>query len=229
VEVTPTALDASLLRLTLEPRPDGPRTTARGRLHAQREGGNIQASFDGNLDEVALTNLPALWPDGFGSRAARSRITENITAGSARNGHVELKLQALEDLSDAKVTAISGGIEGNDVTVWWLRPVPPIERGEAELTFVSPDVIEIAVLGGKEAGGTQGGLRVRDGLVRLTGVSKQEQYADIDANLAGPLADLLPLLSNPKIPTARSQPGRVARRRRPGDRAREHLSSAGSG
>ena len=220
-QVTPATLDASLLRLTLQPRTDGPKTTVRGRLHARHEGGSLQAAVNVDLDEIALAGLPALWPDGVGGRAARSWIAENITSGSARHGRVELKLRASEDLSDAEVTSISGGIDGNDVTVWWLRPVPPIEHGEAQVTFVSPDAIEIAVFGGKEAGGKQGGLTVRSGLVRLTGLSAQEPYADIDAKSRWSASRPAALVEQSEDPAVRWQSGRDARRFRPGDRACE--------
>ncbi len=92
------------------------------------------------------------------------------------------------------VTAIAGGFDAHDLTVHWLRPIPPMEHGEGRLHFVSPDVIEIAVSAGR-----QGALSLQSGLVRLVGLSVRDQLADIEAELDGPLAEAIALLRHPKL------------------------------
>ena len=119
-----------------------------------------------------------LWPAGIGGRGTRPWITENITDGTARNGRVELHLTAPEDLSDAQVTSLSGGIDGQDITVHWLRPVPPIEHVNGRLAFLSPDELEIGVTSGRQAGGAQGGVVLQSGRVRISGLSVHHQFLE---------------------------------------------------
>ena len=189
-------VEATLARLDLVPRPDGPRTRLSGAMRGTREGDHLAVSADVALDQVTAGDLPALWPEGVGGPGTRPWIVRNITAGVVHDARFSVVLAVPPDLSDVALTSVSGGFSAQDLTVHWLRPVPPIEHGDARLAFAGPDVIEIAVLSGREAGG---GLVVRGGKVRLTGIAGKDQFADIEADLAGPLPDLLALLRHPKI------------------------------
>nr|WP_283949807.1 AsmA-like C-terminal region-containing protein [Limobrevibacterium gyesilva] len=193
------ALEARLVRAEVVPREDGPVSVLTGQVKAERAGGQVRATVGVELDQVAFADLATLWPDGIGGPGTKPWITTNITAGIARNGRVELSLTAPEDLSDAELTAISGGIEGHDVTVHWLRPVPPIEHGEAYLSFRTPDLIEIAVQSGRQAGGARGGIALQAGSVRLSGLAAHDQFADIEGDMSGPVSDVLALLRHPKL------------------------------
>jgi hypothetical protein len=186
-------------RLELTSRPDAPRTTLRGSLHVIRAGGRLDASIAGDLDQVPFADLAALWPAGVGGRGTRPWITENVTDGIARNGHFELHLTAPEDLSEAQVSSLSGGLDGQDLTVHWLRPVPPVEHASGRLSFLSPDMVEILVAGGRQAGGTQGGLALQSGRVRIVGLAGHNQFLTVEADLAGPVADLLTVLKHPRL------------------------------
>jgi hypothetical protein len=188
------AFDLRLLRVAVAPRASGPPTVLHGTAAVRRDGGVIDAAFNLDLDQVAFADLPALWPEGAGRAGARAWITANVTDGVARNGHLELSLRAPEDLSDVSVTSIGGGVDGHDMTVHWLRPVPPIEHGEATLSFVAQDALEIAV----QSGG-QGGLAIGAGTVRISGLAAADQFIDIEVKLAGPLADAITLLRQPTL------------------------------
>jgi hypothetical protein len=193
------SLDAATLkveRLELSPGPGRPSTTLRGSIETTRAHGRLNATITGELDQVAFADLAALWPVGVGGPGTRPWVTENITDGVARNGSFEVHLTANEDLSDATLTSITGGIDGRDLTVHWLRPVPPLEHGNARLNFLSPDALEIVVTGGVQSGG---GLVVRSGRVLITGLSERDQFMTIDADLAGPVADLLGVLKHPRL------------------------------
>ncbi len=109
------------------------------------------------------------------------------------------RLTARDDLSDAAVTSLSGGIDGQDLTVHWLRPVPPIEHVNGRLSFVSPDEAEIIATSGRQTGGSAAGLTLQSGRVRLSGLSVKHQFLTIEADLAGPAADLLTVLKNPRL------------------------------
>ena len=193
-EGTAQSFELRLPHLEIAPREGAPSTVVQGTAVVRRDAGVIRAAILLDLDQVAFADLPVLWPNGSRRSGAREWVTENITGGIARAAHLELSLQAPEDFSDLTVTAIAGGIDGHDLTVHWLRPMPPIEHGEARLSFVSPDVIEIAVQSGR-----QGGLAIKGGTTRITGLAADDQFADIDANIAGPLADTITLLQHPRL------------------------------
>ena len=191
---TPERFNLEFARLELAPRESGPFTVIHGTASVRRDASAIQATVDLALDQVAFADLPALWPEGLGGPGSRRWVTENIPSGVARNGRLQVALQTPADLSDVQLMSISGGVDGQDLTVHWLRPVPPFERADARLTFASPDEIDIAVRSGRV-----GTLALIGGKVSLTGISAHDQFADITADIAGPLADAFALLKQPRL------------------------------
>jgi hypothetical protein len=174
--------------------PGGKVSHLNGTGRVRRETDGVSAHLALDLDRVAFADLPDLWPDGVGGKGTKAWITENITAGTASGLHVALDARAGPDLSGITVTSIRGGLEGADMTVHWLRPVPPVEGVGAHLSFVSPDALEIAVQGGR-----QGGLKVTGGTVRISGLAGADQFADIAVDIAGPVADAIGLLRHPRL------------------------------
>ena len=88
--------------------------------------------------------------------------------------------------------------------VLWLRPVPPIDNGQAQLRIVDPDTLDITVTGGRQRLRNQkeasaAGLQIRGGRVRITGIMQPHQIGVIDADVAGPLPDALALLREPRL------------------------------
>ncbi len=216
-------LDATLARLDLAPRPDGPPSRVTGAITARPDAGSLAVNIDVGLDQITAADLPAVWPEGVGGPGTRPWIIANVTAGTLRDAKFSVALRVPPDLSDADLTAISGGFSGHDVTVSWLRPVPPIEHIEARLAFAGPDVIDIVLQSGRQSGGTQGGIQIKGGRVHLTGLAAKNQFADIDADLAGPLPDLLTVLRNPRIKLLDRRPVEM---RNPAGRLTGHLTVA---
>ncbi len=103
-----------------------------------RAGGSAPVAVD--LDRVALADLGALWPEGVGGNA-RAWLTENVSAGTCMTAHVAFTLAGTENGDDLDLTEAGGTLTGDDVTVWWLRPVPPIQHGRVAVTWQSPDVV----------------------------------------------------------------------------------------
>jgi hypothetical protein len=215
--------EATLARLDLAPRADAPPSRLTGAVTARREAGNLAVAIDVGLDQVAVADLPSIWPEGVGGPGTRPWIVANVTAGTLRDAKFSVALRVPPDLSDADLTAISGGFNGHDVTVSWLRPVPPIEHAEARLAFAGPDVIDITLQSGRQAGGAQGGIQIKGGRVHLTGIAGHDQFADIDADLAGPLPDLLAVLRHPRIRLLDRRPIEM---RNPAGRLTGHLTVA---
>ena len=108
------------------------------------------------------------------------------------------------DLSSVELTRASGTLDGDGLQVHWLRPVPPIDNGQAQLRIVDPDTLEIIVTGGRQRLRNQkeasaGGLQIRGGRMRITGIMQPHQIGVIDADIAGSLPDALALLREPRL------------------------------
>ena len=187
--------------LRVQPRADGPVSTLSGSGRLQRNAGRVRSELSLAVDQVAFADLGSLWPSQIG-RPAHDWITRNITAGMVRDGQARVALETAEDFSDIALTEATGSLLGEGVTVHWLRPVPPIDRGTARLNILDPDTFEILVSSGRQTldtGSRESGLVIKSGKMRIIGIIHKDQIGYIDAELAGPIADALTLLRNKKL------------------------------
>jgi hypothetical protein len=197
---TPEQVTVDVPQLKIAPRPGGRPTVLRAHADLARAAdGAVTAAGTLDLDQVAFADLPALWPEGVGGPGSRPWIVNNITDGVARNGHLDFGLRIPPDIADAEVTRLEGGIDGQGLTVHWLRPVPPIEDGAARLSLAGTDALEITVTDGRQAGGSEGGLRIKGGRVLFSNFNEKDQFLDLSGDIAGPVPDLLTLLRNPRV------------------------------
>jgi hypothetical protein len=197
VNGTPDAVTVETMRAAVLGHEGAPPTVIQGKGTIQRDAGRLNATVTLDLDQLAFADLPRVWPAATGG-GARPWLVENVTTGVARNGHAELSVEAIEDLSTVNVTTASGTLDGDDLTVHWLRPVPPLEQGTAKLRILDPDTLEIAVSSARQRSG-KAGLALRGGKMRITGLSKHDQYAAIQADIAGSVADTITLLKEPRL------------------------------
>lgn len=167
--------------------------TIAGSGQAVRDVAGIHGSLAATLDHAAFADLPAMWPAVWGGHT-RPWITENLTSGTARNGRFTATVQAAADGSGARLTAAEGTLLGDDVTIHWLRPVPPIEHAQAVLTLVNPDLLEIAIPNAR-----QGTAVLSNGMVRIKGLSVKDQDLALTADINSTVPDLLTLLKHPRL------------------------------
>jgi hypothetical protein len=200
---TPDLLTIEALQVRLPGHAGGPPTLLETHGTLQRRPDRISADVSADLNQVSFADLARFWPEGIGGNA-RTWLVENIPLGTARNGHVDLGLVASPDLSTTELTRASGTLDGEGLQVNWLRPVPPIDNGQAQLRIVDPDTLEITVTGGRQRLRNQrddspAGLQIRSGKVRITGIVQPRQTGVIDADIAGPLSDVVALLREPRL------------------------------
>ena len=180
------------------------RLVATGQM--SRADGRTTLSGTVSVDQVAFADLPALWPEGL-ANGARSWVTQNIPTGLARNAKVSVALAGNADLASLALTSVSGVLDGEDLTVHWLRPVPPLEKGQAQLRILDPDTIEITVAAARQKGGARGGyLTVRNGKVRIANLSRLQETLTIQADVTGSLANAIGLLREPRLNILDRQP-----------------------
>ncbi len=201
-DVTADHATLNSLRVTVPSHLGGAPTVLDATGWVDRGGDHMNASLSVDLDRVDFADLPHVWPVGLG-RGARGWITENITAGTAHNGHFEVGVSATSDLAAVTVTRATGTLAGDGLVASWLRPVPPIENGVAVLNILDPDTLEIVVRSGHQlasisTGGTQG-LTLTGGRMRITGVMQRDQFGTIDAQIAGAVPDAIALLKEKRL------------------------------
>ncbi|MEJ0047813.1 MAG: DUF3971 domain-containing protein [Rhodospirillales bacterium] len=160
---------------------------------ARRTPAGWHATFSAGLDHASFADLAAYWPLGTGG-GARPWVTQNITAGTATDGHATGAVDVAADLSSLAVTALEGGVSASDMTVYWLRPVPPLEHAAALLTIDGPDALHIDM-----PRAAQGALAASAGRIAITGLSRAHQIGDIAVSVDGGLKPLLDLLNNPRL------------------------------
>jgi hypothetical protein len=175
----------------------------RARAEAREEGGSWQAEASLTLDRVPMAELAHYWPAGIAPNARRW-VTQNITEGVARDGRWTLRAEG--DMQGAlRVTALDGEVIGEELTVHWLRPMPPAEDAAGRVRFAL-DGITIALEGGTQSGTS---IAVRQGELRFDLAAAPERL-EMDLDLAGPLADVWALLRHPRLNLFRERPPPIA-------------------
>ena len=198
---TPESIAVQTLRVDVRGHDGGPASVLQVAGTLRHDGGQLEADLRLDVDQVDFADLSRLWPKGIGG-LSREWIVENITAGIARNLHVDAGLAAQDDFSSVELTRASGSADGSGLTVHWLRPILPVENGQAQLRILDPDTLEIALLSGRQGPRGQkpdGGLTLRGGRVRITGLMQSHQLARIEADIAGSLPDAIALLREPRL------------------------------
>jgi hypothetical protein len=156
--------------------------------------GRVHATFALAIPAMEMADLGDYWPPQF-ARGSRGWLVQNIVAGHAHNTHVEGALETSADLSGPRLTALSGGISADDVSLFWLRPIPPLTHGRAHLTIEGPDSLHITMDSAE-----QGQLRLELGsAMEITGLTQKHQFGDIDVRIGGPLDAALSLLNHPRL------------------------------
>lgn len=214
VEGTLSAVKLNALRLVLAPASGAPPTTLTLSGAGRRANGRLHIEVAAGLDRLAMADLPSLWPLGAGG-GARPWLTENVTAGFIHDGHFTLTIEGAT-LDDLTLVHAGGTMTGDGVALYWLRPVPPVEHGSVVLTLESPDVLSMVFTGAR-----QGRILERAGTMRIWGMSTPHQVGLITTDLAGPMVDVVHLLSYPKLNLLSSHPLPLAN---PSGNAAVHLT-----
>nr|WP_294514236.1 AsmA-like C-terminal region-containing protein [uncultured Rhodopila sp.] len=159
----------------------------------------ITADMTVAIDQIDIADVPRLWPVGVGG-GARPWIVENVTAGLVRHGSASLVVEADDSLNGVVLTRAAGDLDVSNGTFTWIDNVPPVEQTEAHLHLVDPDTLDITVPSARQrirGGGPD--LLVRDGRMRITGLSYKDQFADIVTGVEGPVSSTWTLLKEPRL------------------------------
>ncbi len=196
VTAQPSELRLESLRAALAPSgpAHGPAPVITATASATREAGRVHAVFGIQLDGLPLADLGQYVPDGVGG-GARPWLVENVPEGRAHDAQIHGALEAAEDLSGLHLTALTGGMAADDVTVFWLRPIPGLTHGRAKLVIQDPDSITVTM----DRGGQNNLVLAPGSFIHMTGLTQKDQFSDIEVGLSGSLPDALGLLNHPRL------------------------------
>ena len=213
------AIGAGLLRLTLTlpDAPDGtvavallPSTVTLGaagatdapvlRLDgiARQTGAAIRAGLAIGLQRFDFAGLQRLWP-AFLAPGARRWVIGNIIAGDGNGLAARTEWTSDAGWRDVHLSGLSGGLDADNLTIFWLRPIAPLRDLDARLVLEGPDSLRIEGGDATETIPGHGAISIGRTVMRITGLSHKQQLGRIDAQLAGALPDLLALLSQPRL------------------------------
>lgn len=162
-------------------------------------GNRLAALATIGVDGLDVGDLPRYWPPDIGA-GARSWVTEHVTAGKATHGSISLALESDEALHDVVVTKAAGDLDVSDGTFTWIDNLTPVEQTEAHLHLVDPNTLDIVVPFARHR--IRGGapdLVIRNGRLRISGLSGPEQTAAIRVEVGGPISSALTLLKEPRL------------------------------
>jgi hypothetical protein len=159
----------------------------------------LAASLKLGLSQIDVADLPRLWPPDV-AVDARPWVLEHVTAGVATHGSASLVVEADDALHDVLLTQATGDLDGSNGTFTWIDNIPPVEQTEFHLHLVDPDTLDIHVASAHQRIRNGGGdLLIRDGQMRITGLSLRDQIAVIRTQVEGPVASALTLLKEPRL------------------------------
>lgn len=169
---------------------NGPVISLRGRLSgldAQPQASGVVVARN-----VPTDDLDRLWPRGAGANA-RKWVTENLAHGTVGEARAEFSGGASASSPAWALERLSGSLRFAGVEVNYLSPMPHIQGvdGEAKFTKSRFDITTTS--------GTLGNLHVPHGSIALTALDTDNETADIDVQVEGPLREALDLADGPPL------------------------------
>lgn len=157
-------------------------------------GGNVSFAAAVAGDRVATIDLAKFWPPSM-SPGGRAWTLGNVENGQANN--LKVKFDFTGDLNrpdSMRIGNVSGTADFSDVTVHYLRPMPPV-TGVAGTIALSDSAIRFDV----KSGGL-GDIAVTNAAITLSNLDQPTNHrASIDVTANGPLTSKLKLLEHPKV------------------------------
>jgi len=148
-----------------------------------------------NLKGIGIDwqRLDGWWPETIAADA-RGWLIPNITTGIVEDLDAKTKIRfAKGENATVQVEELGGTFTAHDLTVHYLRPMPPIEHGVATATF---DAKKFAA---RIEGGDVGNIKLGEGDLLITGLDQKDQFITIGGDITSPMQDALTLLDHPRL------------------------------
>ena len=131
------------------------------------------------------------WPETVASDS-RGWLIPNITTGIVDDLEAKAKVRFPKS-EKPSVEEFGGTFKARDLTVHYLRPMPPIEHGVATASF---DAKQFAA---KIEGGDVGKIKLGAGDLLITGLDQEDQFISVGGNITSPMTDALALLDHKRL------------------------------
>jgi hypothetical protein len=167
----------------------GPVLTLSG--HAEGLGTAMTLEATARVDDLPVDSLKDLWPAELAPHP-RAWIVTNLSHGRVRYATAKLAahLPPGQSLDGLIVDQLTGELAPEGVTVQYMPSMPPVNNASG-LAHYDADSFVIDIKQGEAPG-----LTVSEGQVRLLGLSKPAQSADIKLKIGGTVASALRLIDN---------------------------------
>ena len=151
----------------------------------------LTATLKGN--GIDWKKLDGWWPESVAGDA-RGWLIPNITSGIVEDLDAKTKIRFMKGgTPSVQVEELAGAFKAHDLTVHYLRPMPPIEHGVATASF---DAKQFAA---KIQGGDVGNIKLGSGDLLITGLDQKDQFIKIGGDITSPMRDALVLLDHPRL------------------------------
>lgn len=143
--------------------------------------------------DIDWQKIDGWWPETI-AKDARSWLIPNITSGIVQDLVTETRLRFGRD-GEPPVTLekLEGAFKAEQLTVHYLRPMPPIESGVATASFNAQQfTADIQA-------GNVGKIAITKGDLLITGLDIEDQFIKVGGDLASPMRDALTLLDHPRL------------------------------
>jgi hypothetical protein len=146
-----------------------------------RVGEDFDISLDGVATDLTLQTVRASWPPSL-LPGARDWVLENVITGNVEDARFGMIAHIKNgDLNQTEIESLNGSARVSGGTVAYLKPLPPLTEVTVDMTFTE-NRFDIAARRGRS-----GDLVIRDGTVRIKGLSEFDQDIAIDLVVEGPV------------------------------------------
>ncbi|MEQ8510735.1 MAG: AsmA-like C-terminal domain-containing protein [Rhodospirillaceae bacterium] len=174
---------------------DGP--VIKGALEGVSVEGAPKVSANLHIDKVTLIDIKRYWPLDIKPNT-RNWIVNNLEGGevSAAKFVIEANGTSLETLN---VQELLGTADIKDIDVTYLRQMPVVRKASGTMILTTSEVTIDIASGYVNDTFTGENLEVNDGRVRLHGLDRKADAADIDIRVSGRISDAVSLIDNPPL------------------------------
>lgn len=152
---------------------------------------DIKTTINARLNHIPINEVASVWPSYLGS-TAHAWVKENLVGGEASTALFTLYFTGSE------ITDLLGDVDFNDVDVYYLRPLPPVQKAGGKV-MLYPDRVEIFA-----NRGMAGNIKLDVGNVYLTELLDEESNAKIELNVTGPVNEMLEIVDSKPLDLIKS-------------------------
>ncbi len=150
--------------------------------------GNLSIGAGGVLRDMPPDNLDRYWPKSLGSEA-RSWVLAHIADGMVSRTRASVQVRQ-NNGGPLELVSLSGDMDIEGVTVDYLPPMPKATNTNATARFTDRK-FDIFITRSESEG-----MTLQKGIISLTGLDKEDQDADMDLFIQGPVQNALQMIEH---------------------------------